>query len=103
MIFRKRKTPATATQDETQRRDERRREAAVQQERWRQASAQARAEREREEAAREAEARQESAAEIAEAIRLQGFWWPGEPTPEGRLSGHSWRSRLLGAIFGSWR
>lgn len=96
MLFRKRKTPATATTESAPRRPkpEPLSPAVV-----------ARQLREQEEARAEAEARQESAAEIEAACSAQGVWWPGEGSSgAGRLSGRpSWGSRVVARIFGGWR
>lgn len=63
-----------------------------------------RLEREREEAERDAERRQAGADEIRRACEGPArYWWPGESVPEGRLSGRSWRSRLVERLIGGWR
>lgn len=70
----------------------------------RDAAAQAHREREAEEARFEAERARESAARIEAACRAVGFWFPGMPIPESRLSGRlTWRERAIENIRESWR
>jgi hypothetical protein len=93
MLFRRR--ASTTPQPERPNRAEQEHEARVRR---------VHAERERREAERIAAQVRADAEAIQRSCEVLGFWWPGTPVPDSRLSGRpTLRERLVEMLMSAWR